>query len=100
MKARRGRTDGALLVGVGFTEVQRTADSPGFRFGPATEADPVEAAGAEASLSAKGRVWVDEKAYIVLDANAGAAWVPAAPDVFGQGGPMLGFAGLTVGFGL
>ena len=94
-----GRVEGGLLLGAGFAEVQRGSDEPGFRFGEAQTADQVEAAGPEVSASLKGRFWVDEKAYIVADLNAGAAYVPAAPTVMGSGGPVLAFGALTVGLG-
>lgn len=97
--AGRGSID--LRVGGGFAEVQRGADAPGFRFGPAREADPVEAAGPEASASLKGRWWLDGagRAYLVGDLAAGVALIPGAPDVFGRGGPAVPFAAFTAGLG-
>lgn len=94
-----GRVEGGLLLGAGFAEVQRAADAPGFRFGEAQTDDQVEAAGGEVSASLKGRVWVDERAYLVADLNAGAAYIPAAPTVMGSDGPVLAFGALTLGLG-
>lgn len=99
--ATTGRASVDLLVGAGFAEVQRTADQPGFLFGQARSSDPVEAAGPEASLSLKGRYWVDPagKTYATADLNAGVAAIPAAPQVIGSGGPIVPFASFTFGFG-
>lgn len=98
-KAGRGTID--WLVGGGFAEVQRTADEPGFRFGPARDPDQVEAAGPEVSTSLKGRFYVDPGArtYVTADLNAGIAAIPGAPTVMGTGGPIVPFAALTVGLG-
>jgi hypothetical protein len=96
-----GRLDTDLLVGVGFAEVQTTADRPGFKFGQARSADQIEAAGAEASIALKGRYWADRggRTYVSADLNAGAAVIPAAPTVMGSQGPLVPFAALTVGLG-
>lgn len=96
-----GRTTADLLVGAGFAEVQTTADEPGFKFGQAKEPDQVEAAGPEASVSMKGRLWLDNtgRTYATADLNAGAALIPAAPEVLGQDGPVVPFAALTFGLG-
>ena len=96
-----GRLDTDLLVGVGFAEVQATADRPGFKFGQAKSADQVEGAGPEASLSLKGRYWTDAggRTYISGDLNAGAAIVPSAPTIIGSEGPVVPFAAVTVGLG-
>jgi hypothetical protein len=93
-----GRVDAELLPGIGFSELQVGADQAGFLFGKPREEGQIEAAGAEASLSGKVRVWVD-RAYIVFDVNAGAAFIPAAPVVTGASGPIVGFGGLSVGAG-
>ncbi len=97
----RGRLDGALLLGAGITEVQRTADRPGFIFGRARNEEQVEAAGPETSLSVKGRYWIDRagRTYLSGDVNAGAAAIPAAQTVLGGGGPLVPFASFTVGVG-
>lgn len=97
----KGRTEVDLLVGAGFAEVQRTADRPGFKFGKATEPEPIEAAGPEASVAAKSRVWLDNggRTYLSGDLSAGAAVIPGAPEVIGRGGPVVPFAALTVGLG-
>jgi len=96
-----GRTSADVLVGLGFAEVQTTADEAGFKFGKATEPDPIEAAGPEASVSIKGRLWLDGggRTYATADLNAGAAVIAAAPEVLGQEGPVVPFAALTVGLG-
>lgn len=99
LEADHGRAEGGLLLGAGFAEVQVAQDQPGFRFGAAQSEDQVEAAGPEVSASLKGRLWVDERAYLVADLNAGAAYVPAAPTVMGAGGPVLAFGALTLGLG-
>lgn len=97
----RGRAEVDLLIGAGFAEVQRTADRPGFRFGPATEPEPIEAAGPEAAASVKSRLWMDNggRTYLSGDVSAGAAVIPGAPDVLGRGGPVVPFGALTVGLG-
>lgn len=95
-----GRARADLLVGAGFAEVQRTVDRPGFRFGKARDAEQVEGAGPEASLSVKGRYWLDGggKTYATADLNAGVAVIPSAPTVMGVE-PVIPFAALTVGLG-
>ena len=98
MHATDGRLEAELLPGIGFSEVQVGPDAPGFLFGRPRTDDQVEAAGAEASLSGKIRYWTG-KTYVVVDVNAGAAIVPAAPVVTGATGPLLGFGGITVGAG-
>lgn len=92
------RSDLDLLVGAGFAEIQRGQDEAGFRFGQ-QEAGAVEAAGAEASLSAKGRFYTTPGTYLVADVNVGAAIIPGAPEVMGGGSPLVPFAGATVGLG-
>ena len=96
-----GRATAEMLIGVGFAEIQRAADQPGFRFGAPDTDDPVEAAGPEASVSIKGRYPLDPKGwtYITADLNAGAAAIPGAPAVLGQQGPIVPFAAFTLGFG-
>ena len=93
-----GRWMGQLMVGVGFAEVQRSADQPGFRFGDA-QTGQVEAAGPEASLGVKGRFWVTDKSHIAMDLVAGAAYIPGAPVVMDWQSPMVPFASLTTGMG-
>jgi len=97
----RGRLAGWLQPGVGFAEVQRGVDASGFSFGDGwTGPEGAEAAGAELSLSARGRAWVHERAYAVVEANVSTAWVPGAPEAVGTPGPVLPSASLTVGLGL
>ncbi len=93
-----GRADLDLMIGAGFAEVQSSTDQAGFRFG---RQDPgaVEAAGAEGSVSAKGRFYTTPGTYLVADINVGAALIPGAPQVFGRGGPVVPFATATVGLG-
>ena len=93
-----GRWGGQLMVGVGFAEVQRAADRPGFRFGDA-EMGQVEAAGPEASLGVKGRFWVTDHSHIAMDVNAGAAYISGAPEVMGWQSPVVPFVSLTTGMG-
>lgn len=99
LTVQRGRVGADLVFGLGFAEIQSTADAPGFQFGRARTEQPIEAAGPEASVSVKSRVWLDERAYLVADANVGAAYIEAAPQVIGRGGPTVPFAALTVGLG-
>lgn len=101
LEVARGRATANLAPGVGFAEVQRTADEPGFRFGEARDPDPVEGAGPEASLGVQGRFAVDPagRTYVSADVTAGAAVVPSAPAVLGHGGPVVPFASITVGYG-
>ena len=96
-----GRLDADLLFGVGFAELQRTADQPGFKFGRARADDQVEGAGPEASVSVKGRFWTDAggRTYVSADLNAGAAVIPAATTILDQDGPVVPFGALTVGLG-
>lgn len=89
---------GSLLVGAGMTEIQSTADQAGLRFGEAEEG-AIEAAGGELSVSAQGRWWVHERTFMVMDLNAGAALIPGAPEVIGQGGPVVPFTSVTAGMG-
>ncbi len=95
------RSELDLLVGAGFAEIQVDKDEGGFKFGKAKDPDPIEAAGAEASIGTKGRFWVDKggKTYISGDINVGAAFIPAAPEVMGGGKKVLPFAAMSVGFG-
>jgi hypothetical protein len=99
--ASHGRGSVDWLVGAGFGEVQRTADAPGFRFGRPQVADPVEAAGPEASTALKGRYWVDPGArtYLTADLTVGVAAIVGAPEVLGRGGTAVPFTSLTVGLG-
>lgn len=96
-QAGRGRSSGALQLGVGMTEVQSTRDAPGFVF--EAERSAIEAAGGEVSMSAKGRHHLSPGAYVVGDLNIGVAYVPGAPNVFPASGPVLPFASVTVGLG-
>lgn len=96
---RRGRGELVLQPGLGMAEIQRGTDSPGFRFGPATEANQGDAAGLEASLSTKGRWWVGDWAYLVGELSFGTAWVEAAPIVLDQDSPIVPFAIGTFGVG-
>lgn len=95
-----GRWDLALIGGVGWAEVQRGADAAGFKFG-AAEPGQVEAAGAEASVSVKGRFWATERAFGTMDLNMGAAVIPGAPEVMQNGseGPVVPFGSITAGLG-
>lgn len=92
------RSDVDVLLGAGFAEIQAGQDAAGFRFGQ-QEAGALEAAGAEASVSVKGRFYTTPGTYLTADVNAGAALIPGAPSVFGQGGPVVPFAAATVGLG-
>ncbi|TNE87872.1 MAG: hypothetical protein EP330_16370 [Deltaproteobacteria bacterium] len=98
LHAQNGRTEAEILPGIGFTEIQVGEDRAGFLFGEARSEDQVEAAGAEASVSGKVRIWL-ERTYLVVDVNAGAAIIPAQPVVTGATGPVLGFGAVTVGAG-
>ena len=93
-----GRWGGQLMVGLGFAEVQRAADRPGFRFGDA-DSGQVEAAGPEASLGVKGRYWVTEQSHIAMDVVAGAAYIAGAPEVMGWSTPVVPFFSLSTGIG-
>lgn len=98
LRLEQGPRTGELLVGAGVAEIQTTADEWGLRFGPA-EPGAVEAAGPELSLHARGRAWIHERAFLSGELNAGAAHVPGAPEVIGQGGPLVPFLGLSGGLG-
>ena len=92
------RWQGSALVGLGLAEVQRTSDRPGFVLGDEGEG-AVEAAGPEVSISGQGRYWHDERAYAVVDANVGVAYMKGAPSVIGKGGPVVPFLLVTAGVG-
>ncbi len=93
-----GRWNGQLMLGLGFTEVQRAADAPGFRFGDA-DATQVEAAGPEASVGMKARFWVTDHSHVALDVVAGTAYIPGAPAVMGWASPVVPFVSVTTGMG-
>ena len=93
-----GRLRSMMMVGVGFTEVQSTADTPGFKFGSANEGQ-VEAAGPEVSIGYKGRYWVTRKNHVAVDVVAGTAYVPGAPEGMGWASPVVPFVSLTTGMG-
>ena len=97
---RSGRTEGIVSVGVGFAEVQRSADAPGFRFGAAASTEQVEAAGPEAVVGVKGRYWLNASSYVTADAVVGTAHIAAAPAVMNWSSEVVPFAALTVGVGL
>lgn len=96
---QRGRAEGVVQPGLGMAEIQRGEDSPGFRFGPATEQNQRDAAGPEASVSTKGRWWVGDWAYLVGELSFGAAWIEAAPIVLEQDSAIVPFATGTFGVG-
>ncbi len=98
LEFEEGRTHRMVMVGVGFTEVQRSADRPGFRFGNA-DAEQVEAAGPEASVGVKGRYWVSPHSHIAVDVVAGTAYIPGAPTVMGWASPWVPFVSLSTGIG-
>ena len=98
LERTKGRMDLNVLVGAGLAELQVAADEPGFKLGAARSDDQVEAAGPELSAGLKGRAWILPGAYVVGDLNVGGAYLPAAPQILGTGGPLLPFA--TVGLGL
>ena len=93
-----GRLRAMMMVGVGITEVQSTADRPGFKFGSANEAQ-VEAAGPEASVGFKGRYWMTRQSHVSVDVVAGTAYIPGAPAVMGWASPVVPFVSLTTGMG-
>ncbi|MFZ5476478.1 MAG: hypothetical protein ACOZNI_06835 [Myxococcota bacterium] len=95
---REGRVELDGLVGAGLAEAERAADAPGFRMG-AQAGEPVETAGPEASLTLTGRAWVHPSAYVLVDLNAGAAYMAEAPRVVGTAGPIVPFVGLSAGAG-
>lgn len=92
---RRGRLEAWWQPGLGFAEVQRGADAPGYRF---RAGDTAEAAGPEATMTAKGRAWVHEGVYATAELNLGLAWIPAAPATVGTPATLPSGA-LTVGLG-
>lgn len=93
-----GRLGVQVMGGIGFTEVQRTADAPGFRFG-AAQTEQVEAAGPEVSIGLKGRYWITPHSHVALDAVVGSAYIEGAPTVMGWDSPVVPFAALTTGMG-
>jgi len=95
----RGRAEAWLQPGLGFAEVQRGEDAGGFRFGDRVDAGQVEAAGAEATLSGRGRLWFHERAFAVVEANLGLAYIPGAPEAVGAPSPTVPSAALSIGAG-
>ncbi len=95
----RGRIQLAVQPGLGFAELENGEDAPGFLFGRARSADQREGAGPEASASLKARVWPHERMYVTTEVTGGAAWIPSAPVVVGQGGVVVPFVTATVGLG-
>ena len=89
------------LVGAGFAEVQQGEDQIGFKFGKPTQTTAIEAAGPEASVGVKGRLWLDQggRTYATGDLTGGAAVIAGAPEVLGHGGAAVPFGALTVGVG-
>lgn len=94
-----GRGELWLQPGLGFAEVQAGNDAAGFRFRDTPEPGQNEAAGPEATVSVKGRLWLHERVYGIAEANAGLAHIPAAPAVMGIGSPTVPSATLTLGVG-
>ena len=93
-----GRLSAMMMVGVGITEVQNTADTPGFKFGSVNKGQ-VEAAGPEASVGFKGRYWVSRQSHVAVDVVAGTAYIAGAPAVMGWSSPVVPFVSLTTGMG-
>ncbi len=90
-----------LVLGAGLAEIQATADEPGLDFGVSKLSAPVEAAGAEASATLRGRHWIDRGArfYTTAALDAGAAVMPGAAKVLGTPGQILPFVQFTAGVG-
>ena len=99
MNRQRGKLGTMVMLGLGLTEVQRSLDEPGFRFGQAGEGQ-VEASGPEASVGVKARYWVSGQSYLIGDLTAGSGYVVGAPTVMGWSSPVVPFASFTVGMGL
>jgi hypothetical protein len=93
------RTDLTLQPGLGMAEIQRGADEPGFRFGPASSPSQRDGAGLDAAASLKGRVWPTGGVYVSAEVSVGAGWIQAAPVVLGGGGTVVPYALGTVGLG-
>ena len=85
-------------IGVGFTELQRGPDKPGFLFGSAAE-DQTEAAGPELSASFSSRQQISKDVYMLIDLSAGLSHIPGAPIVMGSESPTMLFTAATVGIG-
>jgi len=96
----RGRFSLLAQPGLGFAELEAGADAPGFLFGEARSVDQREAAGPELSGSLKVRAWPHERFHAAGELSGGAAWMPAAPTVLGEGGPLVPFVQATIGLGL
>ena len=94
-----GGAELSVEPGLGFAEIEQGADAPGFRFGAATTPDQREGAGPEAAVGLKARVWPHPRFFATTELSAGAAWVPSAPTVSGQGSPLVPFLLWTVGGG-
>lgn len=95
----RGRVAASVQPGLGFAEIERGADAPGFLFGDARSRDQREAAGVEGAVSGKLRYWPHERFFVTGEVSVGAGYLPAAPVVLGHGGPWVPFALGTVGVG-
>ncbi len=97
---RAGRFEAVVQPGVGMAEVQRDGDLPGFRFERGAAPQQTEAAGAEATLSLRGRGWFHARAYASVELNAAVAHIPAAPAAVGSPSSTVPSAALTVGLGI
>ncbi len=95
----QGRTALFVQPGVGIAEIERGGDEPGFRFGEPKVDDPKEGAGVEGAAALKLRVYPHPKVFLVAEAVAGVAWIPAASDVLDQASDAVGFGGVSLGFG-
>jgi len=67
-------------LSLGFAEMQLGDDAPGFHFG-GTDAAGQETSGAEAGLSVRSILPIDDRFEAVISLGAYLAWMPYAPDL-------------------
>jgi hypothetical protein len=86
-------------VAAGFAELQLDADEPGFVFGKPDDAEPIEVAGPESSLSVQWLSPLGDDFELVSNVNAGLAWLPHAGELVVPQSRLQTFISLEVGVG-
>ena len=91
-------SDFKLQPGLGFAELQLSADEPGFQFG-SPESNSIETAGPEASLSLQWHHELFSGFELVGDINAGLGWFQHASQLAVPQNELQPFVDLTIGLG-
>ena len=84
--------------GMGFAELQLSADEPGFRFG-SPDGPSIETAGPEASISLQWHSSIGAGIELVGDLSMGAGWFAHAEKLLIPQKQIQPFADLTIGLG-